>query len=209
MDYIQSLNWRYATKKFDSSKIVEQETINRLIEAVRLTPTSYGLQLMQLVIVENSELKSKLVEYSWGQEQVKDCSHLFVFCVPAKFTVDHIENYISRISKERSIDESYLENFKEMMMQLLLWPKEKQRDWMSKQAYIALGNLLTVASIEKVDACPMEGFLPQSYSDILKLNEHNLEPILVVPVGYRADDDKNATMKKVRLTKEELLLEIK
>ena len=209
MDLIKALNNRYATKKFDATKKLSQDIVEQLIEAARLTPTSYGLQLMKLVVVENRKLREELVSASYGQNQVKDSSHLFVLCREENVTKDHIESYMSNIAGTRSVEIEKLNPFKNAIEQALL-PKtdEEKSDWMGRQVYIALGNLLTSCAILGVDSCPMEGFVPDEYDRILDLKSKGLKSVLVVPVGYRASDDFNAQNKKVRRDSADFLVRI-
>ena len=209
MDLIKALNNRYATKKFDATKKLSQDIVEQLIEAARLTPTSYGLQLMKLVVVENPRLREELVSASYGQNQVKDSSHLFVLCREENVTEDHIESYMSNIAGTRSVEIEKLNPFKNAIEQAVL-PKtdEEKSDWMGRQVYIALGNLLTSCAILGVDSCPMEGFVPDEYDRILDLKSKGLKSVLVVPVGYRASDDFNAQNKKVRRDSADFLVRI-
>jgi len=209
MDLIKALNNRYATKKFDATKKLSQYIVEQLIEAARLTPTSYGLQLMKLVVVENPKLREELVSASYGQNQVKDSSHLFVLCREENITKDHIESYMSNIAGTRSVEIEKLNPFKNAIEQAVL-PKtdEEKSDWMGRQVYIALGNLLTSCAILGVDSCPMEGFVPDEYDRILDLKSKGLKSVLVVPVGYRASDDFNAQNKKVRRDSADFLVRI-
>jgi nitroreductase/dihydropteridine reductase len=209
MDLIKALNNRYATKKFDATKKLSQDIVEQLIEAARLTPTSYGLQLMKLVVVENPKLREELVSASYGQNQVKDSSHLFVLCREENVTKDHIESYMSNIAGTRSVEIEKLNPFKNAIEQAVL-PKtdEEKSDWMGRQVYIALGNLLTSCAILGVDSCPMEGFVPDEYDRILDLKSKGLKSVLVVPVGYRASDDFNAQNKKVRRDSADFLVRI-
>jgi nitroreductase / dihydropteridine reductase len=209
MDLIKALNNRYATKKFDATKKLSQDIVEQLIEAARLTPTSYGLQLMKLVVVENPKLREELVSASYGQNQVKDSSHLFVLCREENVTKDHIESYMSNIAGTRSVEIEKLNPFKNAIEQAVL-PKtdEEKSDWMGRQVYIALGNLLTSCAILGVDSCPMEGFVPDEYDRILDLKSKGLKSVLVVPVGYRASDDFNAQNKIVRRDSADFLVRI-
>ncbi len=209
MDLIKALNNRYATKKFDATKKLSQDIVEQLIEAARLTPTSYGLQLMKLVVVENPKLREELVSASYGQNQVKDSSHLFVLCREENVTKDHIESYMSNIAGTRNVEIEKLNPFKNAIEQAVL-PKtdEEKSDWMGRQVYIALGNLLTSCAILGVDSCPMEGFVPDEYDRILDLKSKGLKSVLVVPVGYRASDDFNAQNKKVRRDSADFLVRI-
>jgi nitroreductase len=206
---LSALNTRYATKKFDATKKVPSETIEALIEAIRLTPTSYGLQLMKVVLVENKALREELVPHAFGQQQIADASHLIILCRELDAQADHIDAYIENIADTRSIHVDHLSGFRNMMYNTVLkMTPAQQEDWMKQQVYIALGNLLTSCAILEIDACPMEGFLPSEFDRILGLEEMNLSSVLVIPIGYRAEDDKNASLKKVRRPLPEFLVTI-
>ena len=206
---LDALNWRYATKVFDPTKTISSNDLDTLLESIRLTPTSYGLQLMKTVIVEDATLRNDLVKHAYGQQQVKDASHLLVLCHEKRIDSNHIAAYISTISKTRNIEEVALQGFKNMMENSILnWSEKQQTAWMRNQVYIALGNLLTACAVLKVDACPMEGFNATAFDDVLNLDEKNLSSVLVVPIGYRSEHDKNAQLKKVRRSSNDFLITI-
>lgn len=209
MNTIDSLQWRYAVKKFDDSKRLSDNQITILKNAFNLTATSYGLQTIKLVIVNNKEIRKKLVQLSWNQQQVIQASHLFVICVPKKFDTNFIENHFNLVKEIRKTPDEILNPFKERLIDMV---KSKSQEelflWNKNQAYIALGNLLTVCAVEKIDSCPMEGFIPDKYDEILELEKHNLTSILVLPVGYRADDDFMKDEPKVRKDIKDTIIEI-
>lgn len=208
MNILDTLNWRYATKKFSNTPVT-QEKIDQIIESARLSASSYGFQPFKLIQVKDLALRAKLVEVSWGQEQVKDASHLFVLARAKKVTEQDIEGFINLVANERQLPAGALDGYKAIMNQNILgMDNEKQTNWMSKQLYIMLGNMMYTAAILKVDTCPMEGFSPSDYDKILGLEEKGLNSVLVLPVGYRAEDDKYQHLKKARLPKEEFLLSI-
>ena len=209
MDLIASLNKRYATKKFNPSKKLTQKQIDEVIEAGRLTATSYGAQLMKFVLVEDHKIREELVNCSFGQRQVVDASHLLVICRERDIDLEHFENYITRVSEVRGVEVEKLDGFKNMMTNSILTKsQEEQESWMNKQCYIALGNLLTSCAVLGIDSCPMEGFLKEEYDEILGLEAKNLASVLVLPIGYRADDCPNANNKKVRRKSEDFLIKI-
>lgn len=196
---IDDLKWRYATKKFDPVKKVSDEKIEIIKDVINLAPTSYGLQPFQVLIVENKELRNELVSASFGQEQVKDASHLIIFCAYKKLDASLIEDYIQNIVETREISEDRLVGFKNMLHTKALGMEPiKQATWMAKQTYIALGQLMVACAHLRVDAVPMEGFDPVGYDKILNLSAQNLVPTLVVPIGYRHDADPAQHNKKVR-----------
>ncbi len=206
---IDALNYRYATKKFDPTKKLDNEQIDALIETARLTATSYGMQLMKLVVVENQDIKDKLVEASYGQKQVSDASQVLVLCREKNFDESLIQGYINNIAQIRAVELDKLEGFKNAMSgNLLNKPKSELEVWMNNQVYITLGKLMMTCALLKIDSCPMEGFQPDKYDKILNLSEKNLTAVLVLPVGYRSEEDKNSKAKKVRRLQEDFLIKL-
>jgi nitroreductase/dihydropteridine reductase len=160
---LSALNKRYATQAFDPTKKLTEKQVKTLIESVRLTPTSYGLQLMKVVVVENKQKRADLLNASYGQKQVLDASHLFIICREDKIDESHIDAYVQNLSSTRQIPVEELVKYRDMMMRSILsMPIEQQNVWMDKQVYIALGNLLNVCAMMDLDACPMEGFFSES-----------------------------------------------
>ena len=209
MNSIQNLKWRYAVKKFDSTRLLSQRQINILKEAFNLTATSYGLQPIKLVIVNNKELQKKLVEYSYNQQQVEQASHLLVFCVDTHLNEKDVENYFDRVQKVRNTPDEIIHPFRNYLKDVISGKSSEELiSWAKNQAYLALGNLLTVCANEQIDSCPMEGFIPKKYDDLLNLKEKNLTSVLVLPVGFRADDDFMKNQKKVRKILSDVILEI-
>ncbi|WP_442267189.1 NAD(P)H-dependent oxidoreductase [Tenacibaculum sp. ZS6-P6] len=205
---IESLKWRYAVKKFDDNKYISDEQIQTIKEAFNLTATSYGLQPVTLVVIKNKELQKQLVEHSWNQQQVAQASHVLVLCVPKKQTTKDVENYFKLVKNIRNTSDEILNPFKDFLIDS--FSKKTQEElltWNKNQAYITLGNLLTVCALEKIDSCPMEGFIPEKYDEILKLNEKNLQSVLVLPLGFRAEDDYMKDLKKVRKNIDQVTLD--
>lgn len=208
LDMINALEWRYATKKFDESKIIDSDKIELLKNAFNLTPTSYGLQPLKLVVIKSQELKNKLFEHSYNQIQVKTASHVLVICI--ENTIDEkFIRHIFELQKEiRNVKDEIVNPFREFLIKDFDKRSEQDiKEWGKNQAYLAMGNLLTVCAAEKIDACPMEGFVSSAYDDILGLKEKDLSSALVLPIGYRAKDDKFADFKKVRRSQEETIIE--
>lgn len=198
-EILQKLQWRYATKNFDSSRNVSEEKLEILKEAFNLTATSYGLQPLKMVVISNNETKRDLVPMTMNQVQVEDCSHVLVLCTETEITTNFIKEYFDRVVKTRNTPREILHPF-ETFLTTDFAAKEKAdiNIWMEKQAYLALGNLLTVCAVEDIDSCPIEGFSPLEYDDYLGLNDLGLQSVLVLAIGYRTDNDMFATMKKVR-----------
>ena len=208
-DYIKKLEWRYATKQYDTTKKVSPEDLEMLKKALQLSASSYGLQPYKILIIEDQEVRNKLFEASWNQSQVTDASHLIVFAVPNHITLQHIEEYMENISKTRGIPLESLTPFKEVIENTVLTlPSEVQQTWAAKQTYIALGNLLSAAAHLQIDATPMEGFNAKEYDEILQLDKQGLATTVIAAIGYRSENDANQALKKVRKNQENLFINI-
>ena len=209
MDTIQQLEWRYAAKKFDSNKNLSKDKLHTIKQAFNLTATSFGLQTINLIVIEDKNLREPLVEHAYGQNQVLDASHLLVICIQKNIKENHIADYYNNIKKMRATPDEVLDPYKKNLIDMMknMSIKEKQQ-WSKNQAYIALGNLMTVCAIEEIDSCPMEGFVSEKFDDILKLKEKHLKSVLLLPVGYRAEDDIFADLEKVRKPIEESVIEL-
>ena len=209
MEILDSLHWRYATKKFNTTKIISQDKIELLKKAFNLTATSYGLQPIKLLIIRDKALQQNLITHTMNQAQVAQASHVLVFCIETDINKQFIETYFDRVQKIRNTPDTILQPFEDFLISDFgaksLSEIEK---WAINQAYLAMGNLLTVCALEKIDSCPMEGFEPDAYDEVLDLKSKNLKSVLVMPIGYRADDDMFSELKKVRKTVAESTLEL-
>ncbi len=202
MNLIESLNWRYATKKFNERK-VSPEALDTIVEATNLSASSAGIQPYRLFIIENKALKERLGEGSFNP-QIVDSSHLLVFAAFEKITIEHIESYIRNIASERNIPEESLADFKAALVNgILTRSDEANFNWAARQAYIALGTALIAAADLKVDATPMEGFDPDKFNELLNLKEKGLRTVVTLAIGYRHKEDIFSGFKKVRLPKAE------
>ncbi len=209
MGNIKSLQWRYATKKFDDSKLLSPEKIDILKKSFNLTPTSYGLQPLKLVVIQHKELQEQLLEHSAHQQQIVTASHLLVICIEKNVNSEFIKQNFELVKDIRETPEKILKPFREFLLKDFENKTEEEiKIWAVNQAYLALGNLLTVCAHEGIDACPMEGFNAEKYDEVLKLDKKNLQSVLILPVGYRAEDDIFADLKKVRRPMEETIIEI-
>ena len=207
MDTIKQLNWRYATKKFDATKKLSKAKLEIITQAFNLTATSFGLQTIKLVVVENEAIRKPLVEASYFQKQVVEASHLLIICIQNNIETLDVNQYYNNIKGIRNTAEDVLKPHRESLIKMMEGKSIQERQqWSTNQAYIALGNLMTVCAMEGVDACPMEGFVPAKYDEILKLGEKGLKSVLLLPVGYRADDDMFSSLKKVRKPIEEAII---
>lgn len=180
-----------------------------LKEAFNLTATSYGLQPLKLVVVKNKDIQQQLVPSSYNQPQVAQASHVLVLCIEKEIDATYITNYFKRVQEVRGTSSTILDPFKEQLIQSFKTKtKEEVVQWAVNQAYLVLGNLLTVCAAEDIDACPMEGFIPSEYDKVLGLANLNVASVLVLPIGYRADDDMFSTFKKVRKETVDCVIEI-
>lgn len=208
--FINNQNWRYATKKFDTTKKISNENLEILKEAIRLSTSSYGLQPYKVLIVENPELRAKLQPVSWGQSQITEASHLFVFANIIDIQENHIDEYISNIVNTRDLKVEDLKGYSDFMKSKIIPLDINTKSvWTSKQTYLALANLMNAAAELKIDVTPMEGFDPEKYNEILGLKELGLNASLVATVGYRHDDDQTQFFTKVRKSNDELFTTIK
>jgi nitroreductase len=214
---IESLEGRYATKKFDTTKKLTPTQLDMLLTAARLSPSSFGLQPWKFVVVTDTAVRAKLREAAWGQSQITDASALIVFCVRKNIDDALVDSYMQSIASTRNVPLDSLKGFADTIKGSIKSrgtpgteaAKESAREWSTRQVYIALGVLLTTAAYLDIDACPMEGFDPQKFDDILGLAALGLESRVLAAVGFRSADDKSASMKKVRFLKEEVVVEVK
>ena len=197
---LAALQWRYATKVFDATKKIPADLWSALEKTLVLTPTSYGLQPYQFLIVQDAATRAALLPHSWGQKQVVDCSHYVVFLARTEMKEADVTKLISRISAVRGIPAESLNFYRDMMLSdVVNGPRGKTaHEWAARQAYIALGNLMTAAAVLSVDACPMEGLVPAEYDKILKLEGTGYKTVVALALGYRAAGDKYASLAKVR-----------
>lgn len=204
-----SLNWRYATKAYDANKKLTEDQVNTLIESIRLSPSSYGLQPYKVIGVETPEIREKLKAAAWNQTQITDASQLLVFTVPTNLSDQHVDTFIENVSKTRVVTIESLKEYSDMIKgSINSRTPDQRKDWSTKQAYIALGILLKTAADMLVDATPMEGFDNAKFDEILGLKEKNLTSVVACTLGYRSEDDIYAKLAKVRISKDDLIIKI-
>ncbi len=207
--FIENQNWRYATKKFDNTKKISEKDLDFLKEAIRLSSSSYGLQLYKVLIVENPEIREKLKPASWGQTQIVDASQVIVFANYTNATPENIDEYLTNMTQTRQIPLESVAGYGDFMKNAIgAKTNDQVKVWNEKQTYLALANLLNAAAELKIDACPMEGFDATQYNEILGLNELGLNAAVVATIGYRSDDDATQNYKKVRKSNEDLFITI-
>ena len=198
-DIVEDLKWRYAVKRFDEQQLLPQKKIDILKESFNLTATSYGLQPIKMVVLSNKELQKQLIPHSYSQPQVGQASHLLILCVETQVDGGYINSYFDRVKQVRGTSDEVLDPFKESLIDDFSKKDPTEiLEWAKKQAYLALGNLLTICALERIDSCPMEGFVPEAYDRLLDLKSKGLTSVLILPVGYRAEDDMFSGFKKVR-----------
>jgi len=199
MKTIKALKWRYACKKFNPDKKISNKKLKRLKKSFQLTATSFGLFPIKMLIIENSKTKNILLEHAYYQKQVTDCSHLLVLCIDKNINDKTIDTHFDLEKDIRGLKEESISQFRQNVKDnFAKQTEDKKEQGTINHAYIALGNLMTVCALEKIDACPMEGFNPTKFDELLDLSSLNLKSVLLLPVGYRADDDFMSNLKKVR-----------
>jgi len=205
--FLQALEWRYATKVFDATKKLPADVWAALEKTLVLTPTSYGLQPYRFLVVQNPATRAALLPHSWGQKQVVDCSHFVVFASRTEMKEADVDKLIHRIAEVRGMPAGALESFRGMMLgDVVNGPRGKiAHEWATRQSYIALGNLMTAAAVLGVDACPMEGMAPAEYDKVLHLHGTGYATVVACALGYRAATDKYAGFAKVRYATAELV----
>ena len=199
---LKALHFRYATKKFDTSKKIDPETWSALERSLILTPSSYGLQPWKFLVLTDTGLRESLVEHTWGQRQVVDCSHLVVMAVRTSVDTDYIDRFIARHAEVRGVAVDSLTGYRNLMAESAA---TMTADWAAKQAYLALGQFMLAAAILGIDTCPMEGFVTDKYDEVLELAPRGLTTAVLCPAGFRADGDKFSAMAKVRWAAEEVI----
>jgi nitroreductase len=204
---LEALQWRYATKVFDPAKKIPADVWRTLEQALVLTPTSYGLQPYQFLVINDPAKRAELLPHSWNQKQVVDASQFVVFAARIKMTGADVTKLIRRTSDVRKLPAESLNFYRDMMLgDIVNGPRGKHaHEWAARQAYIALGNLMTCAAVLGVDACPMEGLDPAEYDRILGLKGGDYATVVACALGYRAASDNYAKLAKVRYDTAELV----
>lgn len=206
---LSALNWRYATKKFDSSRTIPAETWSALEQAAVLAPSSYGLQPWKFVVVTDPGMRTKLRAAAYNQSQITDASHLVVFCRRKPFAAADVERLIDRVAQVRSVTRESLAGYRDSMLGMVKSSTPEQLDvWSGNQAFIALGTFLTAAALIGVDCCPMGGFDAAKFDEILNLPAQGYSATVLAAAGYRAGDDPMAKHTKVRWAKDDAIMRV-
>jgi len=207
MSLIDKLQWRYATKKMDSSKVVPKAKLEQILEAIRLSASSSGLQPYEILVVSNKEIREKIRAIAWEQSQITDCSYLLVFAAWDHYTAQRINDAFDMTEEIRNFkSETGTAYRKNLLTNYTARDPEINFTHAAKQAYIALGTGLIAAAYEQVDSTPMEGFDPAALDEILNLRARGLRSVVLLALGYRkADEDWLVDLKKVRRPKDQLI----
>ena len=198
MNLIESLNWRYATKRMTGEKISEED-LNIILEAIRLTPTAYGLQPFKVIVTEDKALLNEIFEKSCPQIVVQQCSHLLIFKVRKKLDAEYVEGFLSEMKCIRNSSEEYIANFRSKINKVIENPAINKFSWMIRQTYIALGFALVAAAQLGIDTTPIEGFNSQALNQLLNLDTDTEEAVVLLTLGYRNDkEDHLGDLPKIR-----------
>ena len=208
MSLIEDLNWRHAVKAYDPEKKVSQEDLNKILEAARLAPTSSGLQPFRIIVVENQELKNKMVKGALNPEVMRDSSHVLVFAAWDSYSNEKIDNVYDYTTDERDLPRGRFGSYTDKIKELYgAQTPEQHFAHTARQTYIALGLAMAQAAELKVDSTPAEGFSNEVVDEILGLKELGLKSVSLLYLGYRdQDNDWMASMKKVRIPMEEFII---
>lgn len=201
-----ALNRRYATKSFDATRKLPAATLDALLDALVLSPSSFGLQPWKFLVVDAPDLRTRLRAESWDQSQVTDASQLIVFAARETVEVADVDEHLAHTAAVRGMEVAALAPMREMMLGFIAAKDEAdQFAWNTRQAYIALGQLMTAAALLEVDSCPLEGIAPAAYDEILELTGSGYRTVCACALGYRAADDKYAAAPKVRYPRERVV----
>lgn len=209
MELLKQLNWRYATKRMNGKKVPAQK-VDNILEAIRLSASSIGIQPYTILLIEDEALRKKINESICKQPQIVECSHLLVFAAWSNVTEQHMNEYVNDIIAQRGVTAESLAPLKDNYLKLILSRTAEQNfTWAAKQTYIALGYGLVAAAMEEVDSTPMEGFNAPALDVLLNLEAKGLKSVSLLPLGYRDEtNDYLAKAKKVRRGKEKLFVEV-
>lgn len=196
---LEKLNWRYATKKMDPSKKVPEDRVEKILDAIRLAPTSSGTQPFEVFVITNADLRARIRPVAWDQAQITEGSHLLVFAAWDNYTADRIDAVVGQMEDERGANPLLTQYYDNLKSTYLPRAAETNFEHAARQAYIALGFALAAAAELEVDSTPMEGFDPEKVDEILGLKERGLRSVVLLPLGYREEAaDWLLPMKKVR-----------
>jgi nitroreductase/dihydropteridine reductase len=198
MDLIEALNWRYATKRMTGEKIAGSD-LDTILEAIRLTPTAYGLQPFKVVVVTNEDLIDKIYRNSCPQVVIKQCSHLLLFKARKRLDPEYLEGFLNEMRRVRNASDEYIDGYRSKIERVIENPEINKFSWMIRQTYIALGYATVAAAMMGIDATPIEGFDARSLNEMLGIDTEKEEVVVLLTLGYRDEqEDKLATLPKIR-----------
>lgn len=205
MSLVKAMEWRYATKKYDTSKQLNDEQYDDLLSSVQLAPSSYGLQPYRFITVKDPVKLEQISRAAFGQPQITTASKVIVVAVKTNISDQTVKAYIDKAAIARNNERKNLEAREQFVnSRLALLSADQKIEWAEKQAFLAIGILVSAAAEAGIDASPMEGFDPNHVNEILGLKEQHLKPALLFALGYRSTEDEFAVIPKVRKTKAEL-----
>jgi nitroreductase len=205
---LDRLNWRYAVKRFDPTRRIDDSTWQALEASLVLTPSSYGLQPWRFIVITDEAMKAKLPAISWNQKQPQDCSHMVVLAARKAMDAAYIDRFMHLVTETRCLPEGAMTGYRNMLVSTIGKDPDRHLDWNSRQVYIALGQLMTTAAILGVDACPMEGIHLAAYDELLQLNDSDYTTVVACALGYRHPEDQQAVAAKVRFQHSEIVTHI-
>lgn len=197
---LQQLKWRYAVKKFDSNRQISEGDWQALEQVLVLTPSSWGLQPWKFVVVTDQDVKEDLVAHSYHQNQVAEGSHVVAFAIQEDLSEEDVDRFLEHTASVRGIPVEQLDGFRKVVVGFLAQPKDRfdVNDWSARQVYLALSNFMTSAAMMGIDTCPLEGIVPEKYDETLGLVGTGYRTVVACVAGYRSDEDKYASVPKVR-----------
>ncbi len=208
-DLLTRLRWRYAVKQFDATRKISQDDWLTLQTAIQLSPSSFGLQPWQFIVVTNAKIKAELARLSWGQPQPRDCSHMVAMAARESIEDDYIDRFMNKVAADRKIDVAAMNGYRNVISGFVSkMERETMFAWTTRQVYIALGQLMTAAAMVDIDACPMEGIDAAGYDKLLGLEGTGYRTVVGCAVGYRSVADSNAKSAKVRFEADEIFRNI-
>lgn len=204
---MEVLNQRYATKMFDANKKISDTDFNALLESLRLSPSSFGLQPWKFIVAQNPAVRAKLKEVSWNQAQVTDASHYIVLASRKSIDIEYVQKYVTSTENIRHLPAGSLQGYNDMMVGAVAKGKtaDEQESWTKSQTYLALGFIGFAAAALWIDTCMIEGFDPKAYDEILELKNTDYQTVVAIAIGYRSEDDKTAQYVKSRFDTDEVI----
>ncbi|MEZ6133652.1 MAG: NAD(P)H-dependent oxidoreductase [Pirellulaceae bacterium] len=206
-ELLEQLTWRYAVKRFDADRKIDDATWQAIERALVLTPSSYGLQPWRFIVITDEATKAKLPAISWNQKQPQDCSHMVVLAAKETMDADYVDSFMSSVVRTRSLQVDAMSGYRQVLVSTIE-KMDSHLDWNARQVYIALGQLMIAAAMLGIDTCPMEGIVASEYDALLGLEDTGYKTVVGCAVGYRHTEDPQATAKKVRFDTDTIITRI-